>query len=77
MKEDKFYLKLKEKMDLVFSVPPQNLGVFTPYWKKVIPIVKKVPFPLLTLTGLVSTIILWLLLGTLLVQLVTILQNGF
>ena len=77
MKNDKVYQQLKKKMNLVSSVPPQNLGPLTLYWKKAVPIIKKASFPVLTISGLLSTIILWLLLGTLLVQLVTLLQNGF
>lgn len=77
MKNDKLFQQLKEKMILVSSIPTQNIGPFTPYWKKVVPHVKTSPFKTLALGGFTSSFILWLLLGGALVRLVSILQYGF
>lgn len=74
---DKLYRRLKERMMLVASLPPQELGVLTPYWRRVVSFIKVASLPLLVVTGFVSSFILWLLLGPTLVHLTTILQNGF
>ncbi len=77
MKEDKLFKLLREKMLLVSSVSPQEIGPFTPYWRRVVPFVKGTPVRILFLTGFASSVILWFILGPALVKLVNILQIGF
>lgn len=77
MKEDKIYKLLKEKMYTVSSLPPQEIGSLTPYWKKFASFVKHKPIKTVMFGASVSSLILWFLLGTALIQLVSILQYGF
>lgn len=77
MKKDKLYQLLKKKMIMVSSLPPQEVGFFTPYWRRAVPYLKTMPLKLLIFTGLFSGIVLWLLLGARLVRLVSLLQYGF
>lgn len=77
MKKDKLYRLLKKRMMLMSSLPPQEVGILTPYWRKVIPHFKTMPLTWLIFTGLFSGFTLWILLGARLVRLVSILQYGF
>ncbi len=77
MKNDKLYEQLRERMYAVSSVPPQNVGVLTPFWKKIIPKVKESPVQALLAGGFLTTFFAWILLGTLVVRIVTLLQYGF
>lgn len=77
MKKDKLYRLLKKRMATVASLPPQDVGPLTSYWRRTVPFFKTMPLKLLTLTGLFSGFVLWLFLGARLVRLVSILQYGF
>lgn len=77
MRNDRFYEKLVLKMQEVSVVPPQNLGLFTPLYRKLVPQFKF--FPLKALVPLSFLFILgaYLLFGTLMVRLAEILQTAF
>lgn len=77
MKEVNF--RMKQKLNEVFSVEPNDLGVgfLTNYFRKITAYFKVIPFVyFIPLTFLIS-LILYFFLGKLLVRLVTILQYGF
>lgn len=77
MKNDELYNKLKDRMYAVSSVPPQNIGALTPFWRKIVPYVKGSPIRFLMLGGFLSTLFAWVLLGSLIVRIVSLLQYGF
>lgn len=76
-REDIFYQQLVRKMTEVAIVSPQDVGPFTPIYKRVTPYLKRKPYKALTLTAIVTTAILYLLIGPFLVKLASILQIGF
>lgn len=72
-------LRMKQKLNEVFSIEPNNLGVnyLTHYFKKITVYFKIAPFVyIIPITFLVS-ISLYFLLGRFLIKLVTVLQYGF
>lgn len=77
MKNDQLYERLRERMSSVSIVPPQEVGPFTPFWKTITHFFKTNPLKVFLTTGFISSIILWLLIGSALVRLVSILQYGF
>lgn len=77
MKNDELYNKLRERMYAVSSVPPQDIGLFTPFWRKIVPHIKESPIRFLMLGGFLSTLFTWVLLGSLIVRIVSLLQYGF
>lgn len=77
MREDKLYKELKEKMFMVSSIPPQEVGPFTSFWKRFAATAKNSPIKIVTFWAVVTSLLLWFLLGTNLVRVVNILQYGF
>lgn len=77
MKEDKRYQQLKEKMYLVSSIPPQEVGPFTSYWKRFASFAKNSPIKVVAFWAVITSFLLWFLLGPTLVAIVNILQYGF
>ena len=75
----KINIRLKKKLDEVFFVEPNDLGIdfLTYYFRKTTAYLKIVPFIyIIPFTFLISTL-LYFILGKLLVRLVTMLQYGF
>jgi len=75
----KINFRMKQKLNEVFSIEPNDLGVdfLTFYFRKITAYFKVIPFVyIIPLTFLIS-LFLYLLLGKLLIRLVTILQYGF
>ena len=77
MTEDKFYRELVAKMTEVSGVTPQRVGPFTLLYKRVTPYVKRKPLRILSLSSFFAAAFLYLLFGSLVVKLVSILQYGF
>ncbi len=76
---NKMNLRLKRKLNEVFSVEPNDLGndFITHYFKRITAYFKVIPFVyIIPLTFLIS-LFLYFLFGRLLVKLVTILQYGY
>ena len=76
---NKMNLRLKRKLNEVFSVEPNDLGndFITYYFKRITAYFKVIPFVyIIPLTFLIS-LFLYFLFGRLLVKLVTILQYGY
>ena len=72
-------LRLKQKMDEVFSIEPNELGAgfLTNYFRKITAYLKIMPFMyIIPITFLVS-IFLYFIFGRFLIKLVTVLQYGF
>lgn len=76
-KEDIYYQQLVRKMAEVALVTPQNVGPFTPLYKRLTPYLKQKPWKALSLGAIFITGFLYILFGSLLVRLASILQFGF
>lgn len=72
-------LRLKNKMDEVFSIVPNELGAnfMTIYFKKITAYLKVAPFMYIIPLTFIMSIFLYFALGRFLIKLVTILQYGF
>ena len=72
-------LRLKRKMNEVFSIEPNDLGVnfLTNYFRKIAARLKIMPFIYVIPVTLLTSIFLYFVLGRFLIKLVTVLQYGF
>lgn len=72
-------LRMKQKLNEVFSVEPNDLGVgfLTLYFKKITAYFKVIPFVYIIPFTFLISLILYLLLGRLLIRVATIMQYGF
>lgn len=73
----KTYAKFVSHWEQVTDLPPQSFGVFTPWYKAVTKRLKIMPWPLLLGLAIVFALILFLLFGSSVVSLTSILQRGF
>ncbi len=71
------YQKFVRRWEEVTDLPPQTVGPLTPYYKALVRRIKVMPWPILVLCSLLLVIGLYLLLGTAVTLLVSILQRGF
>ncbi|VVA44056.1 conserved hypothetical protein [Candidatus Roizmanbacteria bacterium] len=71
--------RMKQKMNEVFSVEPNELGVsfLTNYFKKITAYLKIMPFVYIIPVTFLISIFLYFILGRFLIKLVTVLQYGF
>ena len=72
-------LRLKRKMNEVFSIEPNDLGAgfLTIYFRKITAYLKIMPFIYIIPLTLFISIFLYFILGRFLIKLVTVLQYGF
>ncbi|MCX7881098.1 MAG: hypothetical protein N2482_01120 [Patescibacteria group bacterium] len=72
-------LKLKKKVDEIFIVEPADLGLdfLTGFYKKTTRYFKVAPFVFIIPLCFLSAIFLYLIFGSLLIKLVSLLQYGF
>jgi len=72
-------LRMKQKLNEVFSVEPNDLGInfLTYYFKKITVYLKVAPFFYVIPIAFLASIFLYFVLGRFLVKLVTVLQYGF
>ncbi len=71
------YQKFVRRWEEVTDLPPQTVGPLTPYYKAITRRLKVMPWPLLVLTSTFLVIGLYLLLGSTVTFVVTLLQRGF
>ena len=76
MDHDSLYQSLVAKMQEMAVVPPQKLGLLTPFYKKVVPNFKISPLKSLLFLSVVATFSAFMLFGSRLVKLASILQAG-
>jgi hypothetical protein len=74
---DALYHKFVKRWEEVTDLPPQTLGPLTPYYKKAVRKLKVMPWPALVLAGVAMVIGIYLLLGSAITVLTSILQKGF
>lgn len=72
-------LRLKRKLNEVFSVEQNDLGInfLTYYFKKITVYLKEAPFIYVIPIAFLASIFLYFVLGRFLIKLVTVLQYGF
>jgi len=74
---DALYKKFVKHWEEVTDVPPQTLGRFTPFYKEVTKRLKIMPWPALVGVSAILVIALYLVLGSAVTFVVSILQRGF
>ena len=72
-------LRLKQKMDEVFSIEPNELGTgfLTNYFRKITAYLKVMPLIYIIPLTFLITVFMYFVLGKFLIKLVTVLQYGF
>lgn len=74
---DATYRKFVKRWEEVTDIPPQGVGPLTPIYKQLVRRLKVMPWPLLVLCSLLFVVGLYVLLGSTITLLVSILQKGF
>ncbi len=77
MNNKKTYQALVDKMHEVAVIPTQEVGFLTPIYKKIVPRFKYSPWKSAIILSSFFTLLLYFLLGTTLIKLVSLLQFGF
>ncbi|MBI3576525.1 hypothetical protein HY086_00610 [Candidatus Gottesmanbacteria bacterium] len=71
------YQKFVTRWEEVMELPPQRLGPLTPLYKRLVKHLKVMPLPLLVLGSLFIVLGLYVLIGSTITFLVSLLQRGF
>lgn len=71
------YRKFVARWQEVVDLPPQTLGPLTPVYKALIRRLKVMPWPYFVLTAAALVVAVYLLIGSAITLLVTVLQRGF
>jgi hypothetical protein len=71
------YQKFVKRWEEVTDLPPQTVGPLTPYYKAITRRLKVMPWPLLVISSLLLVIGLYLLIGSAVTLIVSLLQKGF
>ena len=71
------YQKFVKRWEEVTDLPPQSVGPLTPLYKAIVRRLKVMPWPALVLSSVVVVIGLYLIIGSAITLLVSILQKGF
>lgn len=74
---DPQYQKFVKRWQEVTDLPPQTVGPFTPWYKRITKRLKVWPWPVILLVSILVVIGLYYLLGSAITYLVTLLQRGF
>lgn len=74
---DTAYQKFVRRWEEITDLPPQTLGPLTPYYKWFVRHVKVMPWPLFVAVSIVAVTLLYLLVGSGVTLIVSILQRGF
>jgi hypothetical protein len=73
---DPTYRKFVKRWQEVTDLPPQNVGPFTPMYHMIVRKLKVMPWPALVALSLLTVLLLYLLVGSAITFLVSILQRG-
>ena len=71
------YRRFVKRWEEVTDLPPQTVGPFTPYYKALVRRLKVMPWPLLVFGSSLIVLSLYLLIGSTITFIVSILQKGF
>ncbi len=74
---DVLYKKFVKRWEEVTDLPPTRLGPFTPLYKTLVKRLKVMPWPALILVAVALAILLYIILGTAVTFLVSLLQRSF
>ena len=74
---DLVYQKFVKRWKEVVDLPPQNVGPLTPFFKAVARKLKVMPWPALVALSIGVVFVIYLLIGSAVTFLVSILQRGF
>lgn len=74
---DALYHKFVKRWEEVTELPPTTVGPLTPYYKAITKRLKVMPWPLLVIGSMFTVIGLYLLFGTAITIITSILQKGF
>lgn len=75
--KNELFERFQTKWNETTELPPQTVGVFTPYYKMMTKRLKVMPIPLLIVCSLVIIITLFFIFGTGITFLTSVLQRGF
>jgi len=71
------YQKFVKRWEEVTELPPQTVGPLTPYYKRFTRRLKVMPWPALVAVSVIVVVGLYLLIGSAVTFIVSILQRGF
>jgi hypothetical protein len=71
------YKKFVKRWEEVTDIPPQTVGPFTPLYKKIVKRLKIMPWPMLVIGSVFIVLGIYLIVGTAITIIVSILQRGF
>jgi hypothetical protein len=71
------YKKFVKRWEEVTDLPPQTVGPLTPFYKAIVRRIKVMPWPILVVSSLFIVISLYVILGSAITLLVSLLQRGF
>lgn len=71
------YRRFVKRWEEVTDLPPQTVGPLTPYYKAITRRLKVMPWPFLLIISLVVVSSLYLILGSAITLVVSLLQRGF
>jgi hypothetical protein len=71
------YQKFVRRWEEVTDLPPQTVGPLTPFYKALVRRLKVMPWPMMAICSLLSVVGLYLLLGSAVTLLASLLQKGF
>lgn len=74
---DTAYQKFVRRWEEVTDIPPQTLGPLTPYYKRFVRRLKVMPWPMFVLSSLFIVLSLYILIGSTVTIIVSLLQKGF
>jgi len=75
--KDRVFQKLEKKLTEVTALPPQSIGIFTPFYKTFVPFLKSAPWRILIPLSFILSFLAYFFLGSLIVFIVSYLQHGF
>lgn len=71
------YRRFVKRWEEVTDLPPQTVGPLTPYYKALTRRLKVMPWPVLVISSLLLVVGLYLLIGSAITLIVSLLQKGF
>lgn len=74
---DLLYTKFVKRWEEVTNLPPQHLGPFTPMYKSLVKHLKVMPWPMLVIGSIAIVFGVYVLVGSTITSVVSILQQGF
>ena len=74
---DENYRLLKEKLEEVSLVTPQNIGALTPFYKKTTSFLKNTPWKIVLPVSFLLSVVLFRLSGLISIKIVSVLQSAF